>query len=439
MKHIRTTLGLLLAGIVLALGASVPALALDRVTLKNGKVVQGEITKEGDGFVFVDVMIGKLKHQEILTSDQISKIEHDIDAKADSTVATTTTSPAAPKSEPAPADPAVPGEKGEKEAADAPHDGATRVCFVTLEDTVGTHINGDALHHSMELIKDAKPDIVVLVIDSGGGAVAETMPLSDVIHGEMKKDYRVVGWIQSAISGASMTIMNCEELYLMKEGHVGGTVAFIPGANGQGNKALDGAELERVLRLGETISKRGKYNPLIMRAMQVFGELSADIDENGNVTWHAGTKGKYLVNPDDRILTLNSVDALKFGVSKGTADTKEELMSLMGIKEWTEVGPEADEYQVEFRAHVTKFAALSNKLLAEFDLAMSRVGNSDGSGGNKEAEKLRQQFIGRARSKLEELRAAVKRAPSYEKYSQFNKEWFEEMFERLRKLSKPED
>jgi membrane-bound ClpP family serine protease len=422
----------LLAACLMLAAAASSALALDRVTLKSGKVVQGEITKEGDGFVFIDVMIGKLKHQEILTSDQISKIEHDIDAKADSTAATTAT-PVAPKGGPAPAEPAAPAEGEEEDEAASTDDGATRVCFVSLEDTVGTHINGDALHHSMELVEDEKPDIVVLVINSGGGAVAETMPLSDVIHGEMKKKYRVVGWIQSAISGASMTIFNCEELYMMREGHVGGTVAFIPGGGGGGNKALEGEELERVLKLGELISRRGKYNPLIMRAMQVFGELSADIDENGNVTWYEGTKGKHLVNPDDRILTLNSVDALKFGVSKGTADTKDELMRLMGVKEWKEVGQKADEYQREFRAHVSKFAALSNKLMAEFQLAMSRVGNGSGD------EKQRNLYIGKAKQKLEELRAAVKRAPSYEKYSQFNKEWFEEMFEKLRKLSQPED
>jgi hypothetical protein len=255
-------------------------------------------------------------------------------------------------------------------------------------------------------------------------------PLSDYIHEEMKKDYRVVGWIQSAISAASMTVFNCEEIYMMREGNVGGTVAFQ--MNGGGAKALDGADLEGVLKGGEEISKRGKRNPLIMRAFQVFGELSADIDENGNVIWYKGTEGKYLVNPEDRILTLNSADAFKFGVSLGTADTKDELLRAMGIKEWKEVGPEADEYQHEFRENVTKFEALANKILAEFDLAMSAAGS--GGGGD---EKLRLMYIGRAEGKLKELQSAVRKAPSFEKYSQFNKEWFQDQFEALRKMKRP--
>lgn len=425
MKKLTTLIGTLAAAVALSLACVAPASALDRITLKSGKVVEGEITKEGDGFVFIDVMIGKMKRAEIVTADQISKIEHDVDAKADSTIATTSTpiAPAADPVKPAEAEPAAPAESAD--------DGATRVCFISLEETVGTHLNADALKHSVELVEDEKPDIIVLVINSGGGALLEVQPLSDYIHEEMKKDYRVVGWIQSAISAASMTVFNCEEIYMMKEGNVGGTVAFSMG--GGSAKALDGADLEGVLKAGEEISKRGKRNPLIMRAMQVFGELSADIDANGNVIWHEGTQGQYLVNPDDRILTLNSADAFKFGVSLGTADTKDELLRAMGIKEWKEVGFEADEYQHQFRENVTKFEALANKLLAEFDLAMGAAGG--GGGGD---EKLRLMYIGRAEGKLKELQSAVRKAPSFEKYSQFNKEWFQDQFDALRKMKRPQ-
>lgn len=430
MKKLTTLIGTLLAAVALSLACVAPASALDRITLKSGKVVEGEITKEGDGFVFIDVMIGKMKRAEIVTADQISKIEHDVDAaKTDTTTATTST-PVAPAGK-EPTKPGVIDPVPAAAPAEAADDGSTRVCFISLEDTVGTHLNADALKHSVELIEDQKPDIIVLVINSGGGALLEVEPLSDYIHEEMKQHYRVVGWIQSAISAASMTVFNCEEIYMMKEGNVGGTVAF--STAGGGAKALDGADLEQVLKAGEMLSKRGKRNPLIMRAMQVFGELSADIDENGNVIWYEGTQGKYLVNPDDRILTLNSADAEKFGVSLGTADTKDELLRAMGIKEWKEVGFEADEYQHQFRENVTKFEALANKLLSEFDLALQAAGT--GGGGD---EKLRLMYIGRAEGKLKELQSAVRKAPSFEKYSRFNKEWFQDQFEALRKMKRPQ-
>lgn len=427
MKRTLSIFGSLAASLVIALAFAAPTFALDRITLKSGKIVEGEITKEGDGFVFVDVMIGKMKRAEIITSDQVSKIERDIDAKGDSKVATAATT--ATPTTPAPAEPAKPEEKKPAAPGASTDDGATKVCFISLEEEVGTHLNADALKHSVELVEDQNPEIIVLVLNSGGGALLEVQPLSDYIHEEMKKKYRVVGWVQSAISAASLTVFNCEEIYMMKEGNLGGTVAFRQ--EGGGNKALEGEGLERVLKAGEEISKRGKRNPLIMRAMQVFGALSADIDDNGNVTWHEGEEGKYLVNPDDRILTFNSDSAKKFGVSLGTADTKDDLLKLMGIKEWKEVGTEADEYQHEFRENVTKFSALANKLLSEFDLQKTAANGAAGD------DKLRLMYLGRAEGKLKELQSAVRKAPSFEKYSQFNKEWFEDQFDQLRRLKKP--
>ncbi len=41
-------------------------LPLGEVRQKSGKVVEGEITKEGDGFVFIDVMIGKMSPQDAI-------------------------------------------------------------------------------------------------------------------------------------------------------------------------------------------------------------------------------------------------------------------------------------------------------------------------------------------------------------------------------------
>jgi len=288
-------------------------------------------------------------------------------------------------------------------------------------------ISANSGEEGLAKAKAQKPDVIVLVVDSGGGALVEVQPLSDLIHEELKKDYRVVGWIKSAISAASLTIFNCEEIYMMREGNVGGTVAFIPGAGGGGNKAIDGADLEQVLAAGEEISKRGNRNPLIMRAMQQFMVLSADIDENGQVIWYEGDQGKYLVNPEDRILTLNSIDAEKFGISKGTADTKAELVRLMGIKEWVEVGQKADEDQRAFRDNVRKVRARIGTIQAEYTLAV-------GAAGSAQNEKERGRYVGRARSILGELRSLVRRAPSVELYMGLTKEFFEDREEELRKL-----
>ena len=106
---------------------------------------------------------------------------------------------------------------------------------------------------------------------------------------------------------------------------------------GSGTQAAEGEGLERILDLGALISLNGRRNPLIMRSMQVWMTLSCDIDEEGNVTWYDTDEGEYLVSPEDRILTLNSVDSVKYGVCKAIVDTKAELAEALGCEEWVEV------------------------------------------------------------------------------------------------------
>lgn len=396
------TLSLLL---VASLAIALPAHAA-KVHMKDGRVLEGRIAKEGDGFVYLIIMVGGVEHQELLTANDIKKIERD--AAAD------------PKPDEAAA--ALPGETtSEPRARTVIPPGATKIAFISLEETVGPYLNADALLRSVELLdklpEAERPDIVVLRINSGGGALAEVEPLSDAIHLKMKPKYRVVAWIQSAISAASMTGLNCEEIYFMKQGNFGGTVGFSMTGPGQA-KAIEGEGLEHVLLMGEKLSKRGGYNPLIMRAMQILMPLSCTIDADGNVTWEEGTGGQYIVNPPDRILTLNSTDALKYKFSRGTADTKDELAKLMGCKEWVEVGPEADKYQREFRAAVKEADARTQELLAKMNIAIQY----------NEAVK--------ARTFLNELRSIARRAPSMAKYGNppLSKEFFEDVEKQLRKI-----
>ena len=66
-------------------------------------------------------------------------------------------------------------------------------------------------------------------------------------------------------------------------------------------KAMEGEGLQWVLSIGEMLSKRGGYNPLLMRAMQILMPLSCDIDADGNVVWKEGTGGQFLVNPEGAV------------------------------------------------------------------------------------------------------------------------------------------
>jgi len=388
-----------LFAVVAALVCFAVAAPADTLRLKDGRVLEGKVLREADEFVYFAAMVGGIENPQLFSRADIESLEREGDATPGRT--------GAPNE----------SERGEKPRS-AVSSGATRIAFISLEEMVGPFMNADALSHSVELLEDDDVDIIVLRVNSGGGALLEVKPLSDVIQEEIKPKYRVVGWIESAISAACMTIWTCEELYMMPNGNMGAAVAFSQGSGGA--KAIEGENLERVLRLGELLSRRGNRDPNLLRSMQEFMTLSCDIDEHGRVTWHDDASGEYLVSSEDRILTLNSVDAIKYGAAQGVASTKDELARVLGCSEWVEVGPEADRYQQEFRENVGTAQVKLTELNQKYQIAI----------------KYRQ--IGRAQQFLSEMRTWVRKAPSLETYSGLTDEWFRQQEEELRKLRQEE-
>ncbi len=422
----RTLAALAVALLVMAM----PAFAGDVVRLKDGTVYEGTIKKETDEYLFLVITVGSIEYEKLVFLNDVESIERE--------------TPAGDGANDAEADRTTPASTGDEMVIP---DGATKIAFVTLGDQergwdmVGPFLYGNAIKESTRILRELpereRPDIVVLKVDSGGGAVAELESIVDAIHNDMKKDFRVVGWVESAISGASFTVMNCEEIIFMTAGHCGGNVAYSMGPGGA--VAMEGLGLAQILEAGREVAKNGRHDPLVFKAMQVFMTLSCDIDEEtGVITWYDGPYGEYLVSPEDEILTLNSIDALKYGISIGTADTKEEVAELLGCTEWVEVGHEADEYQREFRQAVGRAQTELNELFAKLDVALRYAGQAR-TLGERNAK------IGQARRHLRQMKSLVRQADSLEKYYRsaiapngLTPSWFREMDRRLRDLANPD-
>lgn len=336
----------------LALLAFVSAAFGARVNLNDGRVLEGEIIRETDSFIYVRTMIGGIPKDELVLRSKIASIVKD-EAEPDTA---------------AEDDNDDWGAEDDDVAADT--DGSVRVAFITLEEMVGPYMFAPALEEAVEAIDDDDVDVVILRVNSGGGALVEIEPLINVIEDDIKPNYRVAAWIESAISAAAMTSSICEEIYFMSEGNMGAATGFRQ--TGSGAERMEGRELEEVLRWMETVSERGQKDPLIMRAMQVPTNLSADFGIDGSVIWRNDLEGEYIVATEDDILTFDSQTAVKFKYAQGVADTKDELMSEMGISDWVEVGHDGDQVMVRHRDEVRLGDAEVGKLWALFNIAANQ-------------------------------------------------------------------
>lgn len=212
-------------------------------------------------------------------------------------------------------------------------------------DMVGFFVTADAFRACIPMLKEEKVDTVVVRFRSGGGAYAEVEKFSDLFHNEFKKDFRLVAWVDEALSAAAMSAHSIEEICFTPKGNYGACTGF----SGRLDQGTSRRAVQKSLQLGEMISARGKHHPQIMRAMQIsseaeeceafdlkppYGALSATVDPaSGEIRFFPDAKlGPVVLNPKGgvHILTLDADEALKIRFSKGTASTLGELEKVLG-------------------------------------------------------------------------------------------------------------
>jgi membrane-bound ClpP family serine protease len=422
MRLLPNTSFLALLAALLAWLFIAPGMALaDKLHLKDGRVLDGTVVREVDGYVWFKFKIGTLEHQQMFKPTEIDRIVRDESKPAE--VA------AAPAAKP--------------DAKAARKSGAPKAAVISLgeadKNMVGIYFTADSLRRAIPMLEQEGVEVVVFRIKSGGGFGSELQPLVDVIDYEYKPRFRVVAWIESAISAAAMTAHIIEEIYMMPQAQYGGCTGF----RGQGD-AVKGRELEEMLFQMEKISDRGGHDRRIMRAMQIMEPLSCTIDENGDVHWYQTTSGDHIVNPEGRVLTFNAADAVRYRFARAIVGNIDELGKAMGYSEVEWVGKtvpgvpypvsRAEQYMREFRDRSDQDSRNTRRYFMEYNQAVQIASGMPAD--------ERGPFIGRARRALDRIRAMIANNPNFA-YLVLNvntpqeyREWLEQREEELRQLSR---
>ncbi|MGE3110001.1 MAG: hypothetical protein AB7G11_06225 [Phycisphaerales bacterium] len=319
--NLRAILRFLLVAVVAATSMLAVSNAFaDKLHLKNGKVLDGSVVAEGKGWVQFKYSIANIEQTQIFTDAEYSKLEKD-----------SVTNPA----------PAPDAGKTDSAVVTPKKPGVTRIAILNFGppsqwseqcgDMVGVQISAEAYRKAIPMLKKEQVDVVVIRVNSGGGYLLEIEKFHDLFHNEYKKNFRTVAWFESGISAAAMSPWVINEFYFMDKGSLGACTGWYGPLI-----AVKGEELEAVLIQMEKASILGGRDPKIMRAMQIMEPLSVTKDpKTGEITWFQNLSGDKVINGENRILTLNSHDAYEYGISRGTANTPEELGRVM-------LGPNAE-------------------------------------------------------------------------------------------------
>jgi len=419
------TVRTLLAAAVMAAGVVLcqSAMATDRITLKTGEVIEGRIEQELNGYVWFSARIGGIEQSRTLAPEDIAKIERGVENGG----ATPTPGPA-PRQTPTP-DQTTGTPVNENEV--------TKGVVLSLGgpegDMVGLYMAAKPLREVMEELIDQHVDVVVFHVASGGGMLIEIEPLVETIK-EYKEHFRVVAWIDRAISAAAMTSHVVEDIYFKTSGTYGACTGFRTPT-----QVVEGRELEEVLYFMERVSDWGQKSPYIMRSMQIHEPLSASVDENGDVTWYQSLDGEHIVNNGEYILTFNSDLAEKLHFSQGTADNLDELTSELGMGEIQWLGDrqqgvaypvsQEEQHQIDFRLLVQKAEQRLGEYAAKFEMARSAIGGD---------QQMRAAMGQRALQALQEIKRLVENNPNFALMRGFDdieafREWYEQTVDEVRR------
>ncbi len=337
-------------------------------------------------------------------------------------------------------DPLADAKKDEKKSADKVLTGtATRVAVLNFglpksaqgaaESTVGIEIVAQAWRDAVKLLEKDKVEVVVVRINSGGGALSEMEPFQNVFQNDYKTKFRTVAWIESAISCAAMSPWPIADMYFLPGGNIGACTAWHQVSGGQMVQA-DADTRESILVQMEKTSRWANRDPKIMRAMQIMEPLSANIDENGNVKFFQDLSGKIILNQQGKILTLTANEALQVGFSKGTAATLDELMKTMGITEYVVAGKQATTFIDDNIKANDKANKDFDNFYRAYQIAVTRAEQLRGD------KKRQPDAIGDAKSALRKMNETRKHNRKMPEIKGFPPAWFAQQERLLKDLEK---
>ncbi len=339
------------------------------ILLSTGQTVKVEIITESEKEVEVKVYLGSMSAPRTYQRSEIISITELGHSPAATSSAKTDKPARAAK-----ADDGVPAN-------------ALRVFVMELGGTFGKDVSYTPVSDTLERAREMNADVIVVKCNANWKQLEgftdelkddqgdfEEYRIAEAIHpaftSEMRakweKQPRVVFWVERAMSGMAFLPLVKNDIYFTSDGRMGGvgTLDELFGSTGD----LVVRDKQKSLRKAyvEGMAIEGGHDPRIVEAMISKKYVLSYRIENGKPVYLAGEEPGWILLTDDGkderadtdrdivrglgndALTLDADLAYKLQISKGTADTLDDLFFQMGIEDRAYVlGDEDDDGETD--------------------------------------------------------------------------------------------
>jgi len=416
---------LLAAALVILPGATVPTSTAradsatekvetkDVITLRSGTVIEGRILRETGEELEILVVFRGMEAPTTYRKSEILEIRRDVPVR------------------PQASDTRAPAPRDRQTTAREVPDDAPRIYHLKLEGNLGWDVSKTPLEAALDDAVSNDPDMIVIELDAGSHhegfeglwAAEDLAPLVDrVIY---RDGIRVVFWIERAEFGAAFLPFISPEIYFYDSGRLGGIgdLSFFD----VGDKLVNEKLISARIGAAEGFAIRGGYDPVLVRAMAIRDRwlayrleggrpiyMEREPTEQEKMTPADGGPGWTILthNPSDRrnrrrdermegdpVLDLDADLAFRLGVSKGTANTLDDLLFELRVgRDYKVIEGRANDILTRWRTEIDRAQDELQRLFRQLDEVQAR-------GRGQEAR----QALGMRRRILEQIHGVLSR------------------------------
>jgi hypothetical protein len=270
-------IGLPIAFVTWALaGVLTSSAAADHIILRNGRTLDGEVVREDDRALAVEIFASPYTFVRNVNKSQVREWQR------------------------------------------PPHVGAPYV-LIPIFGVIGNDVTVDALREGLAKAREANPRCIVLAIDSPGGDISQMNGMVDLLI-DASKDVEIVAYVKQAYSAAAVIAMCCREVYMRPDAVIGACVPFQMAENGPADvDAKFRSAFEAKIRAS---TFHGGHADLLIRGMSEMDLKIFLVTENGKPVLRTAGPGR-LIKSSGQILTLTTNEAVQCGLAHNTTSMED--------------------------------------------------------------------------------------------------------------------
>ncbi len=235
---------------------------------------------------------------------------------------------------------------------------------IPLHGEFGAAIDGPTLGACLDHARQVGPDVVVLDIDSPGGALETLVDVAERL-GRFSRDTSIplIAFVNNdALSAAALTTMSVPTIYVTPDASLGAALVINVGPGGAVSSVAAGGDVaEKFLsvfraRVRGWVQQAG-HDPLLSEAMiDPSVELALVHGPDGEPRVLRGPIEARDLPPGDlpesivasgRLLTLTALEAQRVGLADGVVANLDELGQALGCPDWRPIDDEAARLMAE--------------------------------------------------------------------------------------------